>query len=300
MYASLKDAYRVPSFETQARRRRADGMSAVQETAQQIEAFTNLDTTLKQMGGQPSSSGTGFGNAYTGKLNDYKYACKQYGVCPAASMEGFEGGPARAVGTGPNATGAGAPMMNDGRLGKMVTKCDPLQAPAYQYPMSAADKAKFDKAMEVSMGNATIETYMGDEDDMDDLDAYLRVSDSTSTAVPVAAPTPKAPAAAPKDPEAAPAPAAPPATPAFVPNTTAPQAPGAPLVPLTTTALAPPPPAAAPAATSWMDLLLFFSVGVVLIFLMEQIFKVAMMSGMRETVDMMAPILKMIETAKAA
>lgn len=317
MYATLKDAYRAPSFDTQARRRQATGMSAVQETAAQIESFTNLDSTLKQMSGQPTTSGSGFGNAYTGRINDYKYACKQFGVCPATSMEGFESG------SGPV---PGHPMMNDGKLGKVVNKCDPLQAPAYQYPMSDADKAQFAKTLDVAMNGQSakpkqiepainmvnIEKYTdayGGYDDEDDIDAYLRVDDmkdNTMTAQPVR----QSPAkfdAAPKTPltaQMATAAAAgqfqdfaPPTQAEAVAATT--PTPGPPALPAPSLAPTPAPASAPHWSQKWMDLLLFFSVGIILIVLMEQIFKVAMMSGMRETVDVIMPILKMVEASKA-
>lgn len=301
MYATLKDAYRVPTFDVDARRRRAPGVSAVQETAEKIEAFTTLDASIKQMADRPQSSGTsGFGDAYTGRINDYRYACKQFGVCPSTAIEGFENG---------------TPIVNgDAALGKVVNKCEPLQAPPYDYPMSDKDKQVFAKTLAVAVDGKTarpggdppsgtdmthVEAYTdayGGYDDDDDLDAYLRVNDmkdNITTAKPVRQ-TPAKFEAAPTTPWVAQTAAAAGAFQDFAPAT------NAAAVDATTPAASPLETAVAvakrPSTSKWMDLLIFFSIGVLLIVLMELIFKVAMMTGMRQTVEILLPILKLIES----
>jgi len=280
MYATVQEAYQTPAFAAAQRRRRATGKSPVQEVAGDIENFTNLEKSLRDYAKQ-SPGVNGLPDAYAGQLNDYKFACKRYGVCPSGFgdlKEGF----------------ANFEQEDDvptKQLGTVAAECRGLPTPNYAYPLSAEDKRRFDAAMATSLAPSTaapqnarpprpptqpgrqtpvvdMDKVQGYEDDHDDLDDYLRVSQmkdaaaddaqtplTRQTALAAAAPVPQPP------------------------------------LPMPTSPLSAFAPAPRPKASPWMDLLLFLAIGVFLIVLMEQIFKLALMTGMRDTMDILRPYL---------
>jgi hypothetical protein len=274
-YPTLQEAYQTPAFALATRRRRASGKSAVQEVGEQIETFTTLDKTLEDYARRPASSGSGMHDSYAGRSADYRYACKQFGVCPRGEgIEGFVGAP-------------------DEGLGRVAEKCKSAQAPAYEYPLSADDKRQFAAAMKVAVDapaaganrpaseeppqarRVDMSRVDGYSLDDDDLDEYLRVSDMQSVETQPRLKGPDDAGITPYLKHVAVAAAAP-----------APQA------------VAAPQPSQAPAGQSqqrWMDFLLFVCAGVLLIVLLEQVFKLALITGMRDTVAIIQPYLNTLQ-----
>jgi hypothetical protein len=185
--------------------------------------------------------------SYKAQLTDYDYVCKTTGVCP---LEEFAA-PAQA-------------------------KCEPLQPPKYEYPLTDQDKEKFKKALQVALeqmesGPTPAKPPKTPEIDMakvtglvdSEVENYMKLKDFKS--VPLDA--------------------------KIIPDERLRDIPGKEPMPLTQ----------APLQQlsnftqenkGWMNLLLFVAAGILLIFLLEQLFKLAMMMGLRRTVDAMEYILR--------
>jgi len=272
MYATLDEAYQTPFLEPRKRRR---AKVPQQEAHEDFTGGMGLSTAPK--------------DAYTGRLNDYTFGCKQYGVCPKTLKnepitEGFENqkkGPA---------------------LTKQHQKCAPLSASNYEYPLSDADKSKFKAAMDASLNedfdhppvdmkpSRVIDMNMVGGYGDDDLDQYLSLDNMKDQIL--LPPMPQksgARAAAPYDPE--------------------PRRPGtskteSPFEELLREAAGnrkqrlhmPPRPmeevTVAVRAPMWMDLILFVLIGILIILIMDQLFRLAMVVGMRQTLEILRPLLE--------
>lgn len=247
---------------------------------------------------------------YRGMANDYKYY-KEYGV-DLPSLEAFApaevGAPGAASGVPPPPRGVcGAPAPQ-----------------RYEFPVTAESRAAYDRAIAANLAQETGATAaprpIARQADMSqvsgyydpDLENYLSTSElaaapPTLTRPRVANVAPSGPTdATPYDPSASPFGAAlqrfsagrPEAVPAGVaPATHAAAAPeAAPRATTTATGLKIP-------ADSWQgvwEILLFVIAGVLVLFLCEQLFKVAVMIGMRQTMDLLEPFLDKGAAAAAA
>jgi len=189
MYATLEEAYKIPSWELSYKRRKQAGKSAIQEMGERnarggyvgadvVEGFEGADGGIDRVKG--NSLSTGPKDTYKGRLNDYEFGCKQYGICPS-TMEGFAN-----ESTG-QSTGQKKTIAD---LLRVQNKCNPLSPPNYEIPISKEDRARF--AAAITANNMSTEAFSGDPDrpkarpiDMstvegyldEDLDMYLRVED---------------------------------------------------------------------------------------------------------------------------
>lgn len=223
---------------------------------------------------------------YSGLANDYSYACKTYGVC--SPIEKFAGGP-------PLPTTPSQAKTSPGTCG--------TQVPIYQYPLSDDIKKNINKALQVQNeefgGQNTItnnnqvptppqksvQGYLDDEE----LQDYLTLNELQST--PAAKPIQMTSTDTSLVPSITGIPSKfeePKSTP-YVRQTE--------LVSEITNARSP----SAKSSLSilepydWkrtaFDLLIYVVTGILLIFLLEQMFKLAIMVGMKQTVSMLEPYL---------
>jgi hypothetical protein len=269
MYCSLKEAYRTPDFDTAGKKRKSCA------TQGQSPADAN-DSFFPENGqGEPArytpSYVEGFENklpesrdkiAYRAQANDYDYYCKAYGVCPTTKVEGFENLQPRAK----------------------SQQCSPPTPQRYEVPISPEAKAAYDNAIKTSLsqGGEPFQTapYIPERRQVDmekvsgyydeDLEQYLQMKNTPITAPPKTQ------------------------QPDDTPFRRAQQY--FEKVPLTH-GMIETPKAPAPkygGINSWQnvwDLLIFILAGVLIIVLCEQLFKVAMMVGMRRTIDILEPFL---------
>ena len=195
MYATLEEAYRIPSWELSYKRRKQAGKSAIQEMGERnarggyvgadvVEGFAGGAEGIDRVKG--NSLSTGPKDTYKGRMNDYEFGCKQYGICPS-TMEGtstVEGFANESTG---QSTGQKKTIAD---LLRVQNKCSPLSPPPYEVPISKEDRARF--AAAITANNMGAEAFSGDPDrpkarpiDMstvegyldEDLDMYLRVED---------------------------------------------------------------------------------------------------------------------------
>jgi hypothetical protein len=191
---------------------------------------------------------------YSAQYTDYDFMCKNSGICLTKPKETFKG------------------------------SCAPLSAPTYKYPFSEKDKEKFRKALKValeqmenpeppppppppepvSITDAEFNGFIDKE-----LEAYMMVNDMkdnvNQTVLPPAGPPPSD----------------------FTPIVA-----GVPLD-TTTTALKDEPKNFTKGNTKLFDLLLFIIAGILIILIMDQIFRLAMLVGMNKTLKMMDRIIEM-------
>lgn len=245
---------------------------------------------------------------YKGMANDYKYY-KEYGV-DLPSLEGFASG-----------SGSGAALPTDPTAAAAARRSGPpppprgvCGAPApqrYEFPVTPESRAAYDRAIAANLAQESGATAaprpMARQADMSqvtgyydpELESYLSTSELAAAPPMLTRPravnvAPSGPTdATPYDPEGSPFGAAlqrfsagrPEAIPAAVARAThaAADAPRA----TTPTGLKIP-------ADSWQgvwEILLFVVAGVLVLFLCEQLFKIAVMIGMRQTMDMLEPFL---------
>ena len=328
MYATLEEAWgsqvELPSSRQKKKRvkqqfEESDAGAYVRASAgaSQREDFANANTNEERKKGSNYLS-TAPKDAYSGRLNDYTFGCKQYGVCPKTLVGQRVDEPF--ANHGPSANPPREHFENREPLTKLATKCAPLSAPNYEYPMSEQDKRKFKKAMDVALrenyaSSAPMEARTSRVVDMstvggygdDDLDQYLSLDNmqdqiNDQISLPPIAPQPKG-ASTPGayDPDTSP----------FAilmreaakrrgRETGTPK--DAPMWDITResrcaeqdveVSVRPP---------MWMDLLLFVSIGVLVILIMDQLFRLAMVAGMKQTLEILRPFLeKTASTANTA
>jgi len=257
---------------------------------------------------------------YKGMANDYKYY-KEYGV-DLPSLEGFASGSALPT-DDPSAAAAAR------RSGPPPPPRGVCGAPAqqrYEFPVTPEARAAYDRAIAANLAQESGATAaprpMARQADMSqvtgyydpELESYLSTSDLAAappmlTRPRIANVAPSGPTdATPYDPEGSPFGAAlqrfsagrPEAMPASVARAShaaddAPRFSGAAPRATTPTGLKIP-------ADSWQgvwEILLFVVAGVLVLFLCEQLFKIAVMIGMRQTMDMLEPFLDKAAAAAA-
>jgi hypothetical protein len=286
-YCTLQEAYQIDSFPrkkkncaplksnasadpydpfTEQRAREQARISA-------FETFENLPVSSSKPLARQDQMGNGESTTYKGMSSDYDYYCKNFNIC---SLEGFDassGKPKKAPTT---------------KVAPQKDKCSPLEPPIYEYPISQEDKAKFQKALKIALEQmedstppyvpeqrkadmTTVDGYMDDE-----LDTYLTVKDMK---------------AAPK-PSAKPAQAPPKELPGFEKESTV-----SPFEADVKKQGITIPSNYTQTHKLWMDLLLFISSGLLFIFLLEQLYKIALMSGMKKTIQAMDSLIRLKESS---
>jgi len=261
-YAFLDEVFPPPKPKGQKR-------AAAAARATGVEGFVG-NTKVNQLSTAPPDS-------YMGKLNDYTFGCKQYGVCPATLKEGFQN-----------------PNQKKQPLTRVQAQCQNAQPPVYEVPLNADDKRRYAQTMEIALQDPEREHLTPMRSDRtvdmgqvsgygdDDLDQYLSVSDLKDQMTMAEAPAPLAARRGPPptgyDPE---------------------HSPFAELLRMYADAKKPAP-VSAPAthdresaiAPMWMDLLFFVILGLLVILIMHQLFKLAMVMGMRQTLQLLEPMLQ--------
>jgi len=219
-------------------------------------------------------------DSYMGKLNDYTFGCKQYGVCTATLNEG-----------GFQSQAAAPQSQKKQPLTRVQAQCASKQPPMYEVALNADDKRRFAQTMEISLQDPEREQLTPMRSDRtvdmgqvtgygdDDLDQYLSIGDLKDELNMADAPSPplapRAPPPSGYDPEHSPF--------AELLRMYADAKKPAREVPLKhESALAP----------MWMDLLFFVILGLLVILIMHQLFKLAMVMGMRQTLQLLEPMLQ--------
>lgn len=314
-YCSIEEAYRIPAFDSAAKRKKGcnaqgnaparpndpyypeNGRGEAARFQQQrhpetVEHFANIPPP-------PESQDR---VSYRAKVSDYDYYCKAYGLCPTPKVEGFENAPGPLKPQDPRSCG-NAPQR-------------------YEVPVSPEAKAAFDKTMTAYVNQKrevdATPAYVAPrrEVDMskvsgyydDDLEQYLQTN-----AMKASADTPfersqqyfeKVPAAVhmtsasvkpltendvngTQDAKPLPRPSLTPSKTGHIyadvaiPNTPSQQ----------TIGVLGGSPRVNPWQNMW-DMLVFVLAGILVIILCEQLFKVAMMVGMRKTVSILEPFME--------
>lgn len=232
-YSSLEEAYQMPL----TGHKKKNTKVTVEPFEEQFQPTPKKNPTPAGMLGERERV------TYKAQLSDYDYICNTTGVCP---LEEFSA-PAKA-------------------------KCEPLQPPKYEYPLSDQDKEKFKKALQVALEQ--MEDGPAPKKETPDMskvtglvdsevESYMKLKDFKT--VPVDA--------------------------KIIPDERLKDIPGK-------ASIAVDQPLASQLSNftrdnkGWMNLLLFIAAGILLIFLMEQLFKLAMLLGLRKTVEAMEALIR--------
>lgn len=278
-YCSLQEAYNVDSFPRKKKKCGAEKTPATpfnpfteQSGYEQarIEQFQNNEVSTKPLARQ-DKMGLRDTVSYSGLVSDYDYMCNNYNIC--SLTEDFKNSPANEE----------RKSMKPLKQVKPEDKCTPLEPPIYKYPISAEDKAKFQKALKVALENMESSTppykplkrevNMSDvsgyvEDD--ELSSFMMVNDMKATpkeSFPKLEPTIDLPGFD-KGITASP----------FIKDVKKNDI----LLPKNYTNT----------HKLWMDLLLFISSGILIIFLLEQLYKIAIMTGTKKTIILLDNIIR--------
>lgn len=288
-YCSLQEAYNVDSFNRKKKncgsmKTPADPYNPYTEQSgreqariSNIENFQNNDIApSKKPLARQDSMGIRDTLSYSGLMTDYDHICKTTNVC---ALEGFKD----AVDNSDyNIRKSLKPIASMKSNVPAKDKCTPLEPPIYKYPVSDEDKAKFQKALKIAIENMESSTpsYKPEkrEVDMSEVDGYI--DDELTSFMMV-----NDMKAIPKDsfPKLEPSID----LPGFDKGITA-----SPflkelkkqdiLLPKNYTNT----------NKLWMDLLLFISSGLLIIFLLEQLYKIALMNGTKKTIQMLDNIIR--------
>lgn len=287
-YCTLQEAYNVPSFQRKKKSCRDNKPiedddkyteQSGREQAAVIEKFQNERILNKQNLDDKNKQSVG---TYRNQTYDYDYFCKTTGICPLE--EPF--------------TSAAESVPNRYVDPKEQT-CAKLNPPEYEYPFTEKDKANFKKTLNVAIDEideprrpyTRTDRYIPKSEEMrkvnmnsvsgyidEELENYLNINEMKSAIprknmeIPSSGITNKIPGLdnvnqnveSPllKDMKRNIA-----MTPVVIENFTQKN-------------------------KVWMDLLLFIACGILIIFLLEQLFKLALMTGMKKTVEALQNILE--------
>ena len=270
---SLQEAYAVPSFDTPGKKKKSCGPAMPKNAS--AEPY---DPSFPENGrGETAALREGFqggaikdaAKTYKGLANDYNYYRKEYGIA-TPQLESFKG--------------ASDPE-----------KCS--SAPQrYEIPLTPEDKAQYDKAMALAIGQSQtatlhppVERRVADMSKVqgyvdEDLEAYLQTKDMRAAPfVPPPKPNPQQPPAEPYDPESSPFAQA---INMFKGQLTPSAAPAAPASPASQTVHVP----VVIKSNVW-DIVMFVFAGLLIMFLCDQIFQLAMLIGMKRTIAIIEPYL---------
>jgi hypothetical protein len=270
-YCTLQEAYNVPSFESVRKKKAAAGCGAPSKPVTPYDPYTS-GRGREQARREPVPVEEGFEDAavglrdrktYRDMSGDYTYYSKEYDL-KFPKVEGFAASP---------------------------EKCDAATPQMYEVPISAESRAAYDKAMATSLSNSGSSTKPMEPQarkvDMsgvtgyydEDLEQYLQTSKMKASPMP-AVPKPSGAAdAKPYDPDSSPF-----AT-AMQEFSTRDGRPMLHKEPVSVVGWR---------SVPWWDVALFILAGLLIIFLCEQLFRVAVMIGMRRTVDVLEPFLAQI------
>lgn len=299
MFCTLQEAYNVPSFDVKKApacavpsRATADPYDPYfPETGKgERAAFASVRPRIQEgfvSNEEPSSSQMGLREKVTYRAQgaDYDYYCKTFGIC-GPKVETFEDAPKKE---------------KEPTKEKKPSRCvnGPL---SYQVPISDKAKAQYDEALKASltqnssdalperpqMRKADMEGVSGYYDE--ELEQYLQTKDMKSSVLVPPTPLPKNDLQAqPYDPSESP----------FRKAMLEYQD-------QTTTHVASPsldPPKVTVVSNPWdniWDIAMFVAAGLLILLLCEQLFKLAVMIGMRKTVDLLEPFLLQLKTANSA
>jgi hypothetical protein len=283
-YCSIQEAYNVPTFPKKKKgpmtKMNAEPYDIYTEQRgrekamyEGFEGETTAAAPTKNAASQSMMGGSSVN--YRSQLTDYDYICKTAGICPLG--EKFD-----------NYETVSSPPAGPMKPQNPVQACSPLEPPPYEYPLSDGDKDRFRKALNVAIeqmeGNGpapayvprTLETRKVNMDEVsgyvdEELESYMTITDMKPIAPKTSEPIPdnrlKDVSGTVKKEYAS-------ATP-FVQE-------------LQKVNL---PENFTKKNKIWMDLLLFVASGILIIFLLEQLFKLAMITGMKKTVEAMEMIL---------
>jgi hypothetical protein len=301
MYCTLQEAYNIPAVDPIVRRKKCmtplrnqqlktqqslpilDDVSPYDlyspNNGQQLAAADRIkygredftDMSQSQSQSNRDQSGGIFSSqppTYAAQGGDYNYYCKDYNICPkpAISAEPFT---TQQTNTTPGA------------------QCASVQAPIYEIPISAENKQNYQNAMNTAINqqppSQPIVTSIARSSDMnkvkgyydEDLEQYLQTNDMHAAPA-INIPKP-------------PAPLKPEETPFRIPY----EKPTTPKVALRHNHKE----AIEKGTTidAILDIVLFTLVGILIILLCDQIFKAAMIYGMKETLKTMSPYLQKIQ-----
>lgn len=295
-YCSLQEAYNTPSF-SYSRKKKPCNLSPPPPTdmyeANRSEFSGKEFASFQGRGGREgfaNGPGQAFESTYKAMQRDSKYYCNEYGVCApgaagaAGAIERFQSDVEEPV---------SRPKQSAKRTAgaRSAPPSCPLQPPAYNFPMSDDSKAQFDAAMQTALDNDNERDPMAPlrtsrKVDMEGVDGYYdeELESYLKTKEMKAAPMPefltKASANEPKGFDKTPFAEA---MSSFYKNKR----------PL----LHPEPRPFAQEYESinfmqnlW-DIALFTLAGILLILLMEQLYKLAIYQGMRQTIATLEPFL---------
>ena len=274
MYCSLEEAYQVPSFAV-GRRKGGCKPRGQSDGPQGPTAFeSQAPEQARHSGYEEFTNNIGIRDkrTYKGQASDYEYYGKTYGLKFPKVAEGFE------ASQGP---------MGQGAKGQ----CESPQAQRYEIPISKEAKEAHARAVKAAIDDegafTPFPTQKAQKVDMnevsgyydEDLENYLSINDMR------AAPAQNMPNVSPKQPQAKPAQ---PYDPDESPFAKAMQQ----ALPVLREARES---REARAVDHWQnmwDILLFIIAGLLVIFLCEQLFKLAMMVGMKHALEVLQPYLK--------
>lgn len=314
---SLQEAYQIPSFSSAVKKKClpqpvADPFDPFspeigrgEKAMYKPEGFSNKNRSTTEgftTDGQPSRQQLGLRDnvSYASQATDYDYYCRTYGVCTTP--------PNRPI-PQPNpdvpTTGKLEGFTTQGTC-KYGSQNMPLR---YEYPISPEAKEAYKRAVDTSLAmdekaTATIpiEAQMRKEDLSDlkgfedeDLDKYLQTKDmKAAPMIPISAPVHPQPQAVPYDPKESPFAKAiqhfskeENKLPQVIKENMAAEAPSvinritAPLIPQSS-----------PNGDKIWDMLLFVFIGLLIIFLCDQLLRLGIMLGMRRTVQLLEPFLE--------
>lgn len=324
MYCTLQEAYQLPSFADKKLRKAvgckkplAQDDNAGFYTAYDVDNYRKEQAAYQRTNqlNQRNNANTGYSSGpvnegfvgtigteptYNSMANDYKYYCDNYRICDTnkKTIEGFENAPSSSGSSGAN------------MKPKSQEQCGPLQPPPYEFPIS--DEAKkqyksaFDIAINQTMPHSPMPTPMRMRQvDMsnvsgyydEDLEMYLQTKEMKPANI-------KPPIKAPIDnvnfdPDSSPVAEAmkdfdgqlkPEITSSgdIKKNDEKTQ-------PTNVTIIQQSAPNNIDHKSRWIDLLLFFFAGILVIIMCDQLIKLGMMLGVNETIKTLKPILERIE-----
>lgn len=173
---SLMEAYNVPSFQTSRRRKGCVVDTAeIKASSEPYESYMDSShemalwkqdsspqvmSSKQRVSQNPSMMREGFENRgealpknYSGYVQDKNYYCKQYNICPE-TFTGMQVMDAEEIPQlSQNQTTS---KSKSGASKKPKASCPgPLQPPKYEYPMSAEARSQYDKALQLSLNQET-------------------------------------------------------------------------------------------------------------------------------------------------
>lgn len=200
---SLMEAYNIPSFDTPKRRKGCViDANEIKASSEPYEPYTDTSREMAmwkrgetkrriQEGFQSQPLEGTMPKQYSGYVQDKNYYCKNFQICPE-TFRGSQGSQDYESVPDQQPKQAGDAKKQRGANGK--TCSGPLQPPRYDYPMTDDARAQYDKALSLSLQQETGSTphypsvpLEGTDKDVhgytdEDLDQFLRTNEMKSEA----------------------------------------------------------------------------------------------------------------------